>query len=97
MPGLTQREVDLKLFNEIPIRAPTGPQPPQTPDPPLPRTRDTWLRGVSAARGRRASLRVWSTCAGRVGEGRSAGAAPAPTLSRTAVNAPIRIFLPPFF
>lgn len=40
MPGLTQREVAMRLLHEIPIRALAGPQPGTLP---LPGAGDTWL------------------------------------------------------
>lgn len=64
---------------------------------PCPGAGDTWLRGVSAAGGRRASPRARAVPVRAAWEG---GAAlqlpPGLTLSRTAVNASIQIFLPPF-
>lgn len=77
MSGLTQREAEMRLLNEIPIQAPALPQP-QAETPALPGAGDTWLWGVSAARHRRASLRVWRTCAGQRGRGAQPAGSPRP-------------------
>lgn len=95
MSGLTQTEAEMRLLNEIPFQAPARPQPQaETLPAPVPATPGSGVCLRRAAAAPRCASGV--PVPGSVGEGRSPRAPPAPALSRTAVDAPIKIFLPPF-
>lgn len=92
MPGLTVREAEMRLLNEIPIRAPAGPQPqPGTLPCGCPRH---LAPGCVCYAPRRlpAGLEYLCWAAWETG---AAWAPPAAPLSRTAVSAPSKTLSPP--